>query len=77
MRVPDPEDPKYREPKNVTLEHADWFDVDGYVRDFRKWKAELRQRFHFIDINCDRTSHRAQTFRELLLEILGEEASER
>jgi len=50
MRYPDPEDPKYWD-EGWGPEYGRWvnFHHKEYFRDFRKWKAELRQTVYQIE----------------------------
>jgi len=74
MRVPDPEDPKYHvEYKYFSTDKI--FDYQRYVEDFRKWKAELQQRFKDIMTGPEDPWIRMQKIWNLLKEILGEETS--
>jgi len=43
MRVPDPEDPKYWHEFIRYYGITPIFDEKKYIRDFRKWKAEVKK----------------------------------
>jgi len=56
MRVPDPEDPKYwrnfmkYDASGKPYGVSSLFDEKKYIKDFRKWKAELRKAI--AELNC-------------------------
>ena len=77
MRVPDPEDKEYY----LYPVSKSFFDLKKYIKDFRKWKAELREKLKDQEhIFHSKASEGSKWFAfgqiALLKEILGEEASE-
>jgi len=96
MTVPDPEDPKYwyqliRTDLSGKQRHGAvsmMFDYKKYIKDFQRWKDELRRRFSLcngcawkekcleVRLNGEGICPDLLAPHEVLKEILGEEASE-
>jgi len=79
MKVPDPEDPKYWYVQERELSASRKFDIDLYVEDFRKWKAELRKRLRRLEslrAGSIYSEEQEEGMKIILREILGEEVSE-